>query len=461
MTVCRILPPLALVGALLALTGCGAKPDPQPLTPPPHVELQPEPPKPQPKPAPTKDKEPAPLTVADAVPPLTPADTAKLEALQKAGASVHGPEDDGGYVVRIEQDTKLESALAALRGLKCVTNLTFDNGELTDSALASLEELEYLSALVLSQCSRVSGTGLSVLSKLMRLKAISVVGPLTDVGCKHIASAKALQEVRLIGTKVTAAGLRELAALPKLDTLAFDAIQVTGGCFVAPGWSKLRDLDASRAAFVDREIEALAALPAIEVLRLDSTGITDNELVRFRGAKAIAELYLSDTRITDTGLRELAGLTKLRVLDVSKTKITGVTFDRLPAGAMRKLVLDGTGFNDEGAAHLARFTELVTLSAAGCPVSDAGLKGLSKLTKLTKADLSDTKAGDGATGLLGALPALELVSLDRTALTDAGLKELVRAPRLRFVEARGTKVTKPGAAEAIRFGPPGLKVEVE
>src|SRR5436309_94885 len=128
MSACRIVPTAVLLGALLALTGCAAKPDAPAPTPAPNVELQPEPPKPKPPvpPAPPKDKEPQPAPGANPVPPLTAADTAKLEALQKAGAGVHGPEDDGGYVVRFERDTKFEAALASLRGLKCVTNLTFD-----------------------------------------------------------------------------------------------------------------------------------------------------------------------------------------------------------------------------------------------------------------------------------------------------------------------------------------------
>ena len=437
------------------LTGCGAKPDPQPA-PAPNVELKPEP---KPLPPAPKDREPGP-PIVDAGPPLTPADAAKLEALQKAGAGVHGPEDDGGYVVRIEQDTKLESALASLRGLKRVTNLTFDNGELTDDALAVLEGLENLNALVLLQCKQVTGTGFAVLPKLTRLKTFNVVGPLTDAACPHIAGVKSLQEVRLVGTKVTDAGLRELRELPLLDTLGLEGTPIDGSGLGQPGWPKLRELDAPNTLLGSRGLGEVAKLPAIEIVRLGSAPVTDGALHGLRYTKTLTELHLSGTKVTDTEMRELGGLDKLRVLDVSNTVVQGDGFDRLPT-SLRKLVLDGSKFDNRGAKHLARLTELVTLSAAGCPVSDAGLVALKSSTKLTKVTLADTKAGDATARLLGALPLLEIAGFDRTPLTDAGLRELARAPRLRFVEARGTKVTKPGAAEAVRFGTPGLRVEAE
>ena len=53
---------------------------------------------------------------------------------------------------------------------------------------------------------------------------------------------------------------------------------------------------------------------------------------------------------------------------------------------------------------------------------------------------------------------LEVAQLNRTGLTDSGLRELVRAPKLRFRELQGTKVTKKGVIDATQFvysGPRG------
>lgn len=443
---------------LLAVVGCGTKPDtpPTPTPVPPRIEVRPEPlptaPPPPPKP---KDAEPNPPK--DAVPPPSPADRARLTALEKAGAAVHGPEADGGYVVRIERDTKLEPALAALRGLTCVGNLTFDRDELLDSALAALDGLDNLDALVV-QASRVGAGGFAVLPKLKRLKSLVVVGPLPDAACAHIAVAKGLQEVRLIGAAVTDAGLAELAALPLLDTLSLEGTKLEGTAFARPGWSKLRDLDASRTGISGTGAEAVGKLPALEILKVASYGFSSVDLDKLRNAKALTELDLSDAAVTDAGIPLLAGMNGLRVLNLSGTQVSGQAFDHLPT-SLRKLTLDDSKFNDDGAKHLARLTELTTLSAEKCVVSDSGLAALGGLKKLTKVTLTGTKAGDGTARVLGTLPALEVANFSRTGLTDAGLRELVRAPRLRFVEARGSKVTKQGAAEGVKFGPDGLRID--
>ena len=69
-----------------------------------------------------------------------------------------------------------------------------------------------------------------------------------------------------------------------------------------PFASVLRDLDVSNTAFAGNGLKAVAELPAIEVLRLDSAKLTDAGLYDLRGATTLTELYLSDARITDTGI---------------------------------------------------------------------------------------------------------------------------------------------------------------
>jgi hypothetical protein len=189
--------------------------------------------------------------VSDAVPPPTDADRAKLAALEKAGAAVHGPDERGGYVVRVEGAADLAAAFANLKGLRCATDVTLASDRLADADLAAVAGLDYLRAFALHDCPRVSGAGLGALTKLPRLKAVSVVGPLTDAAAPHLARIATLEEVALVRTKLTDAGLKELAGLPLLDTLDLTGTPATGVAFAAPGWGKLRELNATGTAFAD------------------------------------------------------------------------------------------------------------------------------------------------------------------------------------------------------------------
>ena len=126
--------------------------------------------------------------------------------------------------------------------------------------------------------------------------------PITDVACAHIGTIKSLEEVRFIRTKVTDTGLRELAALPALEALALEGSPVSGAAFTAPGWPRLRDINAPTTLLDDTGMQGVAGLPELRSLRVDSRKITDAGLVQLKRATKLAELSMSGTKITDTGL---------------------------------------------------------------------------------------------------------------------------------------------------------------
>lgn len=423
----RLLPLAALVAAL---AGCGTREAPSPPTEPkadlPPVTITPAVPLPGNE-LPVVPPKPEPV-------PVSAADKAKLEALAKVGASVHEAQD-GGFVVRVEPTTDLAAALAQLKGLTCVSELSFASDVLTDDDLQLLAGFDHLASIGFHECERVTGSGFGALAKLPRLKAVSVVGPLTDAACQHLAQIKTLEEVIFNGTKVTDAGLRELVTLPALDRVMLDATPIEGSAFAAPGWVKLREISAAHTAFDDEGLGAVSKLPVLEVLNVEGT------------------------KVTGAGVEHLARATKLKELNLGGTAVTGAAFAAFPQpAALRKLNLGGTAFDNPNGPLLGRFTALTNLSLAGCGVTDDGLKSLGELKKLTNLDLSGTKAGDGAAKLAGTLPELEVASFDGTALTDAGLKAAAAGERLKFLYARKTKATKRGA---LALGREGLKIVVE
>lgn len=428
--------------ALVAVTGCGTKPEPPappaPIVPPIHDKL---------------NEEPLPVPAAS--------DKSGIEAAIKHGATVHDAE--GGYEVRVERDTRAAEALAALAGNRAVVSVGIENDALADADLKHLSGCANLQRLTLLNCPKVTGTGLSALTSCTKLKALSATAcALTDDAPRALASIVSLEELNLDGAKLSDAGLRALAALPALEALSLEGAPVTGTAFAAPGWAKVRELNLARAAVSDEGGAAILALPLLARLSADRTPITDAALPGLARAKNLVELSLSATRITDVSVRLAVLNENLRSLDVSETSIGGGWLAGLQERPqLRKLSVARTKFDDEGAALLVRFPNLSRLDASGCePLTDKGLAALGTLKALTAVELSGTAAGDGTAAALAKLPQLTDAGFGRSKLTDAGAKLLGSAAKLRVLDARGTKVSREGAERA-KMGRARLEIRTD
>ena len=79
--------------------------------------------------------------------------------------------------------------------------------------------------------------------------------------------------------------------------------------------------------FARRDLKALELLTHTEILRLDNSRLTDDDLVHLKELTQLRVLGLSGTEVTDEGLGNLLGLTNLDLLTVNGTKVTaaGIT----------------------------------------------------------------------------------------------------------------------------------------
>ena len=133
------------------------------------------------------------------------------------------------------------------------------------------------------------------------------------------------------------------------------------------------DLDRADTRALTRLPDEIADLPALQVLELANTGVTD--IAPLAGLTALQGLSLGNTGVTD--IAPLASLTALRGL---RLDITGVTDIAPLAGltALRTLDLDKTGVTD--IAPLAGLTALEMLDLANTGVVDLRpVRGLHRL----------------------------------------------------------------------------------
>jgi internalin A len=131
-------------------------------------------------------------------------------------------------------------------------------------------------------------------------------------------------------TKVTDAGLKELAGLKSLQALYLAGTQVTdAGLKEAAGLKSLQTLDVRRTKVTDAGLKDLAGLKSLQRLYLNHCKVTDAGMKELTSLKSLQILNISASDVTDVGLKEVAGLKSLQSLIMWGTKATPAGFAEL------------------------------------------------------------------------------------------------------------------------------------
>jgi hypothetical protein len=227
-------------------------------------------------------------------------------------------------------------------------------------------------------------TAITGLGALTTLNLNGAPGMITDAFIARIATVGSLRDLVFNGADVSDAGVRQLAALPRLRSLT------------------LFHPSRGRADFTGAGIAALASLPDFERLTVAGGTVGDAALTAIAALPRLRELRLWHNLETVDGLRRLAGLTQLRTLTLGQ---------RLPGREATPPSLC-----DAALAAIAGITSLEELSLQQAHLTLealAGLKQLPKLKKLTATQI-DLPAAD-IDRLRAALPG---VAIAWTAMSE-------------------------------------------
>jgi Leucine-rich repeat (LRR) protein len=200
--------------------------------------------------------------------------------------------------------------------------------------------------------------------------------------------------------------VRQIAALPNLETLILEETSVT-----------------------DAGVAAAAALPKLRALELAGSVFSKNRvtgatLAGFAG-KPLENLEIL-VPLSSEGWAAVARLTQLKRLKAPSDKCpSDETFASL-AGLtqLEELVLNHGDLTDACADTLAKFTQLKILwLSSNDEFSDAGLAKLRGLTQLETLALDGTQISDASLPILKSFAALKTFHGDGTKMTEAALKE--------------------------------------
>ncbi|GAB4155468.1 MAG: hypothetical protein Tsb009_32270 [Planctomycetaceae bacterium] len=334
-----------------------------------------------------------------------------------------------------------------LTSLQKLTELDLTNTIVGDEGLKTIASMPSLKTLNLKYCSRYSLKGIQSLAsgkakltslvvsqnrsfKDDSLKAVSRITSLehldldstgiTDVGLKSLQTLKNLTSLQLSSTTITDKGLESLATLKNLEELKLYNAQISdAGIAKLKPLQKMRSIDLGYCKKItDTAIKTVASFPKLERLDLRSTNVGDPAMESLKNAKNLTDLNLSYCRrITPKGLSKLAGLKKLQTLGLQYTNASTLTM-----------------------THLSGLTELRDLNLRSCKsiTSISPLRTLKNLESLNLGYLPITALA------VQNMKKLKYLSLYGTAISDAGITNVLGLKNLKHLDLQRTRLTANG-----------------
>jgi hypothetical protein len=145
---------------------------------------------------------------------------------------------------------------------------------------------------------------------------------ITDETLKKLGGFKKLDYLSLEKTKVGAAGLEAIAALP-IKHIAMEGCELTEDAFKAFGkMPTLEELWLSNAKMKADWLKHIAKLPKLKELNLMSADFDDAAAKNLASLSSLQSLTVSNTSLGDAGFQELLKLPNLASLNVDGTKVS-------------------------------------------------------------------------------------------------------------------------------------------
>ncbi|XP_041718056.1 uncharacterized protein LOC121550043 isoform X2 [Coregonus clupeaformis] len=324
----------------------------------------------------------------------------------------------------------------------------------TNELLRQLRAFTALKHLSLVNSPLITDTGLSVLCSLLKLQHLNLAScsKLTDSCLQHITGLKSLSFLSLDQTKVSDVGmvLYLQSAPSSLTQLSLNQTSVTEATLAAlPACvPQLRLLSVKHTKV--RDVSALAALPSLQALYLDGTGVMEGSLECLAVHSTLSALSLAGISVADGNhaLQIISGLRLTQLTLPGRHSVTdaGLTFlSRLSLLSELDLT-DYTHVTDHGVTQLATMTRLKRLSLSNTQVTDAGLPSLRSLQELLELCLDRTAVTSrGVAALVTCLPHLQVLSLASTQVGDTVVRRgLVHCAQLFKLNLSRTRITDHG-----------------
>jgi serine/threonine protein kinase len=175
---------------------------------------------------------------------------------------------------------------------------------------------------------------------------------------------------------------------------------------------------------------------------------------------ALKELFANDTDLSDFGLAKVKDFKHLNALYVARTLISPAALMKLPQ--LKNLKAIDVGFiqgADRVIAEMKRSSNLETLYAHNCSLSNVHLREIAKFPNLTLLSIDkNLKINDDGMLFLKALPGLKYLSVVGTGVTEKSLPVLAGLGRLKTLRVDRSKWSEKSFETLKRSLPQGCKL---
>ena len=307
----------------------------------------------------------------------------------------------------------------------------------------SNEDLEKRRTALEGDISRLQASRLEIEETSRRLES-----SLTGVTAKTAELEKEQQKLQASNAMLARIG----EAYGSIRLLEGDAVAVTfqqtadppdEALALLPRAGRVRTLSLSRTKVTDAGLRSLSQLKDLETLDLSFTDVGDSGVAHLAGMQGLRQLVLNDTMITHASLAILAKMTRLKSVNLSRTRVNEEAVEQL------RRMLPGAAVTYQADPFLD------ALSKSGGDMNEA-----LRVAKGSSGENSIHFFGSGITdAALKFLDAESLELSDRSNVTNAGLKQLLRHRSLRSLKLDHGQVTDEGIENLA--GLPLTRIELE
>ncbi len=326
------------------------------------------------------------------------------------------------------------------------------NGLLTDSAMARLTRLEFVTALNLGGARRLTDDGLLLLAQMPQLQELDAGGPgitdrglkvlrhlpqlrtlttcwqrgISDAGLANLTFCDRIQRVNLLGSSAGDGVINALRGKHELRFLS------TGRNVTDAGLPLLHDIPGFKSWKGGEEVYDLMAFEAKPTNLLIDGPFTGKGLASLTGLEGVFGLsfFWHATAITPEDLKALPGLPNLGYLGCQGELCNDVAMQHIAAiPRLRMLMGQGTVASDDGFATLSRSQTIEYIWGRECPnLRSRGFAALGAMPSLKGVAVSCINVDDAALATLPHFPALRgLMPMD---VSDDGFRHVGRCEQL-------------------------------